>query len=112
MCIRHTLNDIHDILHGSRRIQMQGSCAAQQAHAVDQPRQTKIMIAMQMADENMLHIAPFEAIALHLYLGAFAAVQQNMLAVYRDYLCMWDVFQMPVSAELFPSMVTFIYLSF
>ena len=40
-----------------------------------------------MADEDMLCLAPAETKALHLYLRALAAIDQQIVAVHRYYLC-------------------------
>src|SRR5690606_20889835 len=82
--VRHGENLPENRLQRSRAKNMQRCCTAQEIHTVDQPRQSEIMIAVQMADEYILQITPFHAITLHLDLCAFAAIKHDIYSVQRN----------------------------
>lgn len=45
------------------------------------------MVAMEVRDEDVIEMAPADAVLLHLDLGAFAAVYEDILAIKRHDLC-------------------------
>ena len=44
------------------------------------------MVAMQVGDENVLHVPPAYPVLLHLYLRAFAAINEDVCPIERHYL--------------------------
>lgn len=61
---------------------MQRCSTPQQAHAVNEAGQAKIVVAMQMADKNVVYPAGFYIKLQHLLLGALAAIDKVQPVVY------------------------------
>ena len=57
-----------------------------EVEGADQPRQTKEMISVQMADEDMADTAGTQSVPQQLPLGSLAAVDQQMMPVQLDIL--------------------------
>src|SRR5690554_4298380 len=69
-----------------RAIQVQLILAAHQMHRRQQPHQPKVMVAMQVANENVLDTVRLHAKTHKLHLRAFAAIDQVKLFVVVDEL--------------------------
>ena len=66
-------------------------CTAQQAHAVEQADQSKIMITMQVRDENMPKVTVFQTHLPHPYLCSLAAINQELLVPEFQQLRSWKI---------------------
>ena len=65
---------------------MQFLLVIEQSKAVDEPDQAKIMIAVQVRNKDMGYLAPADLIIDHLYLCAFAAIDQVVIAIIGHHL--------------------------
>jgi len=74
---------------------MQILLVTEQTETVDEPDQSKIMIAVQMRNENMGNAAASYFIIDHLNLCAFAAINKKIISVHRHHLAGW----MPVKCR-------------
>jgi hypothetical protein len=72
--IGHFQLQVDHFFQGRGRMQVQVVLAAQQAHTGDETDKTKVMIAMQVRDKNMVDAAAADAVFGHLHLGAFPAI--------------------------------------
>jgi hypothetical protein len=58
----------------------------QQAKTIDQPDQTKVMIAMEMRDEDVRDPASPDPVLYHLDLRSFPTIDQKIISVHRYHL--------------------------
>lgn len=65
---------------------MQFLLAAEQTEGIDQAYQSKIMISVQVGNENVRYPAAPDLIIDHLYLRAFAAIYEEVFSTHGDYL--------------------------
>jgi hypothetical protein len=69
-----------------RTVEVELLVSAQQAHARDQANQAKIMIPVQVRDENMIDAASPDLVFVHLCLCALSAIHEEEMVVERNHL--------------------------
>jgi hypothetical protein len=67
-------------------IKVQGLRSVVEAISIQKPRQSIVMVSMQVGDKNMINLALPDFISLHLYLGGLATVYQQQLVIGGHYL--------------------------
>lgn len=76
-----------DVAQAGRSIQIEAVFSAIEVHRGYETDEPIIMVAMQMADENIVDFGEPYVIILYLQLGAFPTVDQVVGVVHRQYLC-------------------------
>ena len=75
-----------DLIKSAVAVQMQVVGAAQQMHGEDQAHQSKVVIAVQMCDEDMVYAMHVRLIAHQLHLRAFATIDEKITVLNLDQL--------------------------
>lgn len=68
---------------------MQGNFTVHQPHGGDQSNKSEIMVAMQMADENVLDTTSSDFVPAQLHLSALSTVDQEKLVIPMQHLGRW-----------------------
>ena len=63
---------------------MQILVSSQQSHTGDEPDQTKIMVSVQVGNENVINAASADLVFVHLGLGTLTTVHQEQMVVQGD----------------------------
>lgn len=76
-----------DVAQAGRSIQIEAVFSAVEVHGGYEADEPIIMVAMQMADENIVDFGEPYVVIFYLQLSAFSTVDQVMGVVHRQYLC-------------------------
>lgn len=78
-----------DLIESPLAVDMQVIGSAQQVHCKDQSHQTEIMIAMKMADHNVVDAMEVDTEFHQLHLSTLSAINEEMTILDFHKLCGW-----------------------
>jgi hypothetical protein len=90
VCKAHGANPergFNQLLKSRGRKQLQGLCAFFQTPVGNQSHEAKYMVAMQVADKNLVAAIGFEAVLKNLHLSAFPTINEEIVVVHLHQLC-------------------------
>jgi hypothetical protein len=75
----YPVHQMNDFLQFGRTENMQIVFPAGQVIGIQQPGYPKVVVAMQVGNENMVNLRPFDLVTLQLVLGGFTTVYQKLM---------------------------------